>query len=60
MKDSPCHGCVPPVRYPGCSGKCSRYHEWRERVNEEKETVHRNREKERIFQANKKKWRVYM
>lgn len=28
-KTCPCNGCVPPERYPGCGGKCSKYKDWK-------------------------------
>lgn len=42
-----CHVCVPPKRYPGCSGKCPDYKEAREKFDADKEknkgrTVMRN------------------
>jgi hypothetical protein len=31
-----CHHCVPPKRYPGCSGKCPEYKEAREKLDRDK------------------------
>lgn len=30
-----CHVCVPPKRYPGCSGKCPEYKEARAKFDED-------------------------
>ena len=35
MRTPPCKGCVPPDRQIGCHGKCQRYAEYRELMEQD-------------------------
>lgn len=45
-KDCPCHGCVPPNRYPGCHGNCEAYKDWKASEQEKKDAERKLREQE--------------
>lgn len=45
-RDNPCEGCVPPVRYPGCHGKCERHAEWAARVKVEQDAEKAQKKKD--------------
>ena len=36
-----CHHCVPPKRYPGCSGKCPEYKEARTKLEVDKDRYYK-------------------
>ncbi len=45
---TPCRYCVAPKRKPGCKNTCSEYNTWLPGEMERKETIRRNREKEKF------------
>lgn len=48
MKDkSPCDGCVPPERQPGCQDRCEKGIAFRAQQQEENERIRQIRDKER-------------
>ncbi len=45
---TPCRYCVVPKRKPSCKGSCPEYAAWLPGEMERKETIRRNREKEKF------------
>lgn len=54
VNDSPCHGCVPPNRYPGCHGICSDYKNWKASEQVKKDAVRERKELESAVCASYK------
>lgn len=50
MKDkSPCDGCVPPERQPGCQDRCTRGIAYRAKMQERNGRIRQAREQEMII-----------
>lgn len=54
VKESPCHWCVPPKRYPGCHGKCKNYLDWKASEQEKNDARRKRREQEAAVYASYK------
>lgn len=53
-KESPCHGCVAPKRYPGCHGKCKNYQDWKASEQVKKDAERKRKEEEAAMFASYK------
>lgn len=53
-KDSPCHGCVAPKRYPGCHDRCKEYKEWKADEQVKKDAERKRKEEEAAIYASHK------
>ena len=53
-KESPCHGCVTPRRYPGCHDKCKDYQDWKASEQVKKDAERKRKKEEAAIYASYK------